>query len=74
MQEHIDNVIIPDIINAYKDQMVAGNSFIDFKDYSPYIEYICDKLKENGITGNMVALKADFMGLSVEYFRIKGSD
>lgn len=74
MQEHIDNVIIPDIINTYKDQMVAGNSFIDFKDYKPHIEYIYGKLKENGITSDMVALKADFMGLSVEYFRIKGSD
>lgn len=74
MQEHIDNVVIPDILLTYQDTMVAGNSFIDFKDYKPYIEYIYGKLKENGITGNMVALKADFMGLSVEYFRIKGSD
>lgn len=74
MQEHIDNVVIPDILLTYQDTMVAGNSYIDFKDYKPHIEYIYGKLKENGITSDMVALKADFMGLSVEYFRIKGSD
>ena len=69
MRNHIDSVVIPDILRNWEDKSVAGNAFIDFKKYDEHIDYIYDKLAQHNLTRDNIKLKADVIGLHIDYKR-----
>ena len=58
--------IVENIEKGWQDEMNESQSFIDFKNYSPFDTLLRKKLEEKGIKAK---LTYNFMGLAVDYIR-----
>ena len=57
---------VNEIERSWQDEIIANQSYIDFKNYSQFDTLLKKKLEEKGIKAK---LTYSFMGLEIEYIR-----